>query len=417
MTVQVLEQLIEGQSESPNLDFKADCSWDVKVFAKDFLAMSNIRDGGNIVIGVKEDHGVFVPVGVSAASRASYKIDEMRDQLASFCDPSPEFRVDFPKDSAGKEFVVIRIAPFRYLPLLSRKGIPGGILANTIYYRNTNKRVESAPVSNSNDLRDIIELAARNLHHHRTELGYRLETGLKDIFKANIEAIPQNDLLTKIKMAAHWEIEFQPVDDQQITKLQELRTKMEKAAVRINWPLPYYSLRPSDKEGLKNGENFIEGFISQLYQFELWRLYLSGHFILFRMLRADAGLLPPPSPPQGTFVSLLDSIVYFVTEIVQFLHRLTLEGMYSSGVELQMKLQNVEKRALYLDDPRRSPLYNNRIADMNTIRIIRSLSADTIKDAPDSISRQVIMEILDSFNFNPSEDSIKRLQDDYLQRK
>jgi hypothetical protein len=341
----------------------------------------------------------------------------MRDQLASFCDPSPEFRVAFTKDSTGKEFVVIQIAPFRDLPLLSKKGIPGGILANTIYHRNSNKRVESAPVSSSNDLRGIIELAARNLHRRLTDLGYKLESGLEKAFAANMASLPHDGLVATIKAASHWEVEFWPGDDQQIAKLRVLREKVEKAAVRINWPLPFYSDRVNETEGIKNGEGFIEGFTSQWYQFELWRLYTSGHFIFFRMLRADAGLLPPHSPEKGTFVSLLDSIIHFITEVVQFLNRLMSEGLYKSGVRLNMKLQNVDKRALFLDDPSRSPLYNNRIADSNVITVNRSLSSEELKDDPDGISRQLILEILESFNFKPPQDFITRFQEEYLQRR
>lgn len=417
MTVQELEQLIEGQLENPNLDFKADCRWEDKEFAKDFLAMSNIRDGGRIVIGVKEDKGKFAPVGVSPANRATFKIDTMRDQLASFCDPSPEFRVDFPTDSAGREFVVITIAPFRDVPLLSRKGIPGLILANTIYYRNTNKRVESAPVSNSNDLRDMIELAARNLHRRRTDLGYHLQSGLEQLFEANLAALPETELLTKIKAAPHWMIEYQPADDQQIGKLQEIRERMEKATVRINWPFPYFSLQPGAAEGLKNGEGFVEGFVSQWYQFEFWRFYRSGHFLLLRMLRADAGLIPIPSPEKGTFVTLLDSIVHVVTETVQFLQRLVTGGLYASGVTLLMTMQNVGGRLLYLDDPRRSPLLSNRKADANTVRIYRVLSAAEITEDPLSISSAIILEVFDSFLFNPQLSFVRQLQDEYLQRK
>src|SRR2546430_16078262 len=111
MTINQLEQIIEGQAESPNLDFKTDMAWHDQSFAKDFLAMSNMRDGGTIVIGVEEKAGIFTPVGVPTANEKTYKIDIMRRQLATFCDPSQEFRVDFPKDATGRTFVVIQIAP------------------------------------------------------------------------------------------------------------------------------------------------------------------------------------------------------------------------------------------------------------------------------------------------------------------
>jgi len=303
MTTQELKRLIEGQTESPSLDFKADCTRDAKTFAKDFLAMSNIRDGGTIVIGVQEDKGKFVPVGVSPASRSAFKIDVMRDQLAGFCEPSPDFGVFFPIDSTGQAFVVIKIAPFRDLPLLSKKDVSGFIHAHTIYYRNTDKRVQSAPVSNSNDLRDIIERAARNLHRRLTDLGYKLDSGLEKVFDADLAALPTDGLMAQIKSAPYWAVELRPAEDQKLLRLQELRQKVQHATVRLDWQLPHYSLNPNEHEGIKHLEGFIEGFTRYNYQYELWRFYLSGHFLLFRMLREDAGVRYSADPPKGTFVN------------------------------------------------------------------------------------------------------------------
>jgi hypothetical protein len=416
MTTQEVEQLIEGQTESPNLDFKADCPWDDKSFAKDFLAMSNIRDGGTILIGVQEEHGRFVPKGMSSANRNTYKIDIMRDQLAAFCDPSPEFRIEFPTDSAGREFVVIKIAPFRDLPLLSRKGIPGVILAHTLYYRNTNKRVESAPVSNSHDLRDIIERAARNLHRRLTDIGYKLDSGLEKVFEEDMSALPADGLLAKIKNTAYWAVEFRPAEGQKLLRLQELRQRVQDATVRLNWPLPYYSLMPNEHEGIKNLEGFIEGFVQHSFQFELWRFYLSGHFLLFRMLREDAGLLYPNDPTKGTFVNLFSSITDFVVEVFLFLQRLIAGGLYTAGVELRLALYNVKNRHLYLGDSRGAPLFRPRIADANTIRVSRSLTADAVKDDPIGLATGTVRDVLEYFHFDPPIDFIQRALTEHAKR-
>jgi len=417
MTTQELEQLIEGQTESPNLDFKADIPWDDKAFAKDFLAMSNILDGGTIVVGVQEVDEKFVPVGVSGANRNSYKKDVMRDQLARFCDPSPEFQVDYPTDSAGRHFVVIRIAPFRDLPLISRISITGVIVAHTLYYRNTDKRVQSAPVSNSNDLRDIIERAARNLHRRLSDLGYRLDRGMEQVFEANLAALPTEGLLAKIKEAAYWAVEFRPAEDQKISKLQEARQKIQSATVRIDWPLPYYSLSPGINEGIKNLEGFIEGFVQHSYQFELWRFYLSGHFLMFCMLREDAGLLYPSSPAERTFVNMFTSVLDFVVEVMLFLQRLVAGGLYGSGVELQVTLHNIQGRELNMGDSRGIPFYNQRIADANIIRVVRTLTADEVKGDAVGIATGIVLQVLDSFNYNPSEDFIRRALEGHAQRK
>src|ERR1700731_2069642 len=109
MNTQELEIHIQGQTELPTLDFKAACIWEVLKYAKDILAFSNVQDGGLIIVGIED--GTFSRQGITPTQRDSYKIDVMRDQMASFADPHVNFSVDFPSDNDGRQYACIRIEP------------------------------------------------------------------------------------------------------------------------------------------------------------------------------------------------------------------------------------------------------------------------------------------------------------------
>ena len=173
MNTEDLEVYLQAQAESPTLDFKAAMLWNVSTFAKDILAFSNVQDGGTIIIGIQD--GTFVRQGTTETQRHSYKIDIMRDQMASFADPHVNFSVDFPVDRDGKTYVCIRIEPFQEIPVICRKD-SADTRAGVIYYRNRNRRIESASVSNSYDMREIIEVATVRTMREKLRVGFSVDS-------------------------------------------------------------------------------------------------------------------------------------------------------------------------------------------------------------------------------------------------
>lgn len=188
MTIEELEQLLEGGAETQRVDFKESCNWDVAKFAKDVLAFSNVKDGGYIILGVKEMGDHFEQAGVIMEHKNTFIIDIMKDQLSAFADPSVDFKVEFPRNKNNKLFIVIKISEFREIPVICKKD-SADTRAGTIYYRNSNRRIESAPISNSYDMRDVIRLATLKMMQHEKELGVKVEKSVKGKLNDELEGL------------------------------------------------------------------------------------------------------------------------------------------------------------------------------------------------------------------------------------
>lgn len=352
MTTQELEQLIEGQAESPNLDFKQDCIWNAKKMAKDFIAMSNLKDGGYIVVGVREDGPNFIGEGVSEENIKSYKVDIMRDQMLKYSDPAVDIRVDCPSDSKGNKYVVIKVLPFKEIPVFSKTDIEGELKANMLYYRNTNRRVESAPVSNPHDLRDIIELAAVKLMQRRKNYGVNVESQELQILDQEISKLPESEILNKIKSRGYWEIRFQPLQLGDLQKLSDCLEVVEKSQVRLNWSFPWIPRRNDEKERLHLSDRCYEAESEWGARKEFWRMYQSEQFIMYSALTEDwyeedsfrKNLAD--KYPSGKFVTLYASIIHLITQCVSFSERLAGQGLYKNGLKITMTLNKTRGRQL-----------------------------------------------------------------------
>lgn len=186
MDTQELEEILEGGAETQRIEFKAMCNWDVTSLAKDILALSNIRDGGYIIIGVKD--ATFERQGVNASQKETYQVDIMKDQITAYADPHVMFSVVFPKDKDGKEYVVIKVSEFEDVPVICRKN-SADTRSGTLYYRNKNRRVESAPISNSYDMRDIITQAAIKMMRRIDDYDLKVESSVGDKLNEELEGL------------------------------------------------------------------------------------------------------------------------------------------------------------------------------------------------------------------------------------
>ena len=177
--------MIEGGTETQRIDFKESCPWEVKSFAKDILALSNVRGGGYIILGIKQVKGNFEREGVSQEHLDSYEVDKMKDQVCDFADPGVDFELQSFEDKDKKKFLVIIVKEFQDTPIICRKD-SSDTKKGAIYYRNTDRRPESAPVSNSYDMRDIIELAVVKMMKKKRELGFAVETKAEEQFEKEL---------------------------------------------------------------------------------------------------------------------------------------------------------------------------------------------------------------------------------------
>lgn len=175
MKPDVLESLLQGATETDAIEFKGPMTWDAKNLVKDILAMANIVDGGAIIIGVEEGE-TFERRGLTPAHLASYKSDDMRDQIAPYADPRVIFSRQIVEDATGLRYVVIEVEPFEEIPVIcARDG--HDVQAGAIYYRSRARRPESARVSRSEDMREIVESAIVRRSRQLQRIGFAPEAG------------------------------------------------------------------------------------------------------------------------------------------------------------------------------------------------------------------------------------------------
>jgi len=191
-----IEFYIQHGKEERYLEYKGSMVWtsdDTKVkIAQAMMAMSNLRNGGVIVVGMKEpQRGVWEHDIMNDEQVASFTQDDIAQWVNDYAVPAVQFTVEpFLLDT--NQFVIIKVREFDSFQTICRKtkqlGGRAVLKKGAIYYRSNSKN-ESAPISSEEDMRELITLAknkgvAREIEYFR-ELG----------FVANLPAPQEDDAL------------------------------------------------------------------------------------------------------------------------------------------------------------------------------------------------------------------------------
>ena len=134
------------------------------------LALSNRRDGGHIVVGVREAKLIQPEfVGLSSTQATSWNYDDIADLFERYAEPRIEFTVERqPYDS--KLFIILRISEFTDVPILCKKG--SEVTVEGACYVYPIGKAEVKPIPGMQDMRELLDLAAeKRLRHLLAQVG------------------------------------------------------------------------------------------------------------------------------------------------------------------------------------------------------------------------------------------------------
>lgn len=182
--------------EQRNIECKASISWADPVvkakIVKSILGMSNISNGGFLIIGVEQREGRFDPVGMQKEDISSFIFDEVSAEVSKYADPYTVFKMEIVKDGE-KEFLVFIISEFDSIPVICKRDGRENLKQGGIYTRS--RRIpETCLVQTASDLREILEMATekgvKKFIETSQKVGVKLpETNLDEEYKRDLEGI------------------------------------------------------------------------------------------------------------------------------------------------------------------------------------------------------------------------------------
>ena len=155
----LVDIILHGREER-NIEYKESVPWgdaDIKAkLTRAALAMSNIRDGGYIVIGVEQAGDAFTPTGMKQEDFDSFNQDHVSAHINNYADPFAEVTVT-KQEHEGNRFVIIQVAEFSEIPVICKRD--GLRLRHGAMYTRSRRMNESVEVPTSAEMREIMEAA------------------------------------------------------------------------------------------------------------------------------------------------------------------------------------------------------------------------------------------------------------------
>ena len=147
--------------EINSIEFKKAAKWGElkRGITKDILAMTNLRDGGIIIIGIEEKDNKWNCTGLTSEQLKTFNPDDIIEHINSYASPSITFNIIKHTDEQNLDFLIIQVPEFEEKPVICRKQYNRELRRGALYIRPLGKP-ESREVKSAEEMHDLLELAA-----------------------------------------------------------------------------------------------------------------------------------------------------------------------------------------------------------------------------------------------------------------
>lgn len=364
--------------------------------------MANQRDGGHVILGFSEGGIDADRTGLSETQLQQWlSFDDVADQINAYADPPVQIQLGRGRLPNGRSVVIIEVAEFAEIPILSKKDYPDRIIAKQLYTRSMAKPQSSTSLT-QNELREVVALATEKQLARFLETAQRAGIGLgqtdansaSDQFADQVQrardtgfhldaALPQ--MVTTIHPESF---------DPRRVPFNELIPSVQKATVRLRgWPFPWVQQPTS-------GQDWVGEQITTMHP-ETWQFFESGQFFDVRAIRKygpDGGEILDEQPQINGYLPIWLPLLHF-TEVLEFAGRLQRAQLENERIRVGLALHNIHRFVLVTAHSSRSGLHGTYSYNDNAWQHEILLSPEEGLTSTRALAVDAAFEILQRFNW------------------
>lgn len=223
-----------------------------------------------------------------------------------------------------------------------------------------------------------------------------------------------SSLLDKIKSRGYWRVVIRPQTfaEKRIAEITELYPIIQNTSVTIRgWDFPHLDTHSQTHIDIDwiGQESEWEIFL------EIWRFYQSGQFIDVAGMHEDWYDQRRSIPPAlenwrpGLILGIGNTLFRF-TEIFEFAARLAMTQAGDDSMHIEVTVNNLAGRKLWVDSPNRTPMFHDYSASIGELPYRIELPRTELIAAPRELALKPAIELFRRFGWNPSQDILRDQQ-------
>jgi hypothetical protein len=440
---QYVEEILALGHEVRSFEVKGPGSITDKAFvakvARAAMAMGNLRDGGQVCLGIENSQFAKMLPGLTANQVAEWShYDNVSDQLARYSDPPVTFHIKHFVLTSGANVIIFDVDEFETDIHVCKKDFSGELQTGQTYVRPRGKpRTAKVPsLAEMHELHTLaIDKGVREFIRRAGAAGIPLlgasapspdvpvaahfgneaNQGWADT--SSVDEPAPGTLVDYIVAPAYTDVTLRPGPyKEDRIRPDELPDFITDRAVRLRgWPVPMISSRnPIARHGTWIGQDLQAEVVPHI---EAWRLFTSGQFLHRRVVATDlrdAAQLRPEAPGATGAIAVWDVLLYLV-EVAELGARFA-TSLGVDTIAINVSLENIAGRELISGTPERE-LDGLYISSAKRFTASISLDVPALLVAPRAAGVDLTQQILRQFGLNVSDTILDQWQNQILDSK